>query len=1055
MTAKMNTDAFQRTLTARTLTLAQHLSGEWLQADMSESGGKTATRRLQRWQEVLDRFSPGSLSKRLQWDHYTLNAGSLLDRLRPGTLRENVPCAAWTETAWEMANTIMLASVDIEGAAFLDASDPIPFEALLAPVVSRYRATLIKECPEWSSQFSPQARAALCRELLQRLSANLARCLEHEFSLFRLASTATGAPGDGLYNQFINNLRDGDIAPFLLKYAYATRLASLALCQWRDNQLQLSYHLAEDRHALKQRFGIAPDKPVTAVRCGLSDRHHNGQSVMRVEFSAHQALYYKPREMQLESCIAQLCEKLDTSLADIVPPMLSGEGHGWAAEIHAQTGNPEQYYRQAGKVIFAAWMLAGTDLHDENVMAAEQGPVIIDAEMLASPVPLATATSGSGTGSAMTGARAEDATVLRSGLLPRWLSYGDGTAIQISGISAGKKYLTGLKTHCWTHINTDKMALKTEWVRVESANSSAALPPPCEYEESIIAGFSSLVGAARRLADSTAWNQQLGELLADCQVRFLVRDTTLYATLEQAVRHPRYSLTLIDAEIEQECLAATFLSHDTCPHVWPFLEVEKRALQNGDIPHFTLPVNATAWNGGASGPVTLFSQSGLDAIKERFMRLSDAEVAFQTSLIKACLFTTRSEPEPTDLPLARQPTDSTPSALEAAVHIGDTLLKMAVAQPQTQGLQPTWIAPQSLGADRPSTVRALGASLYDGQAGMGLFFAALAQRTQASRFYQLSENIFTGLLDSAATWSEELDNRHGGLVGRTALLFALQHALQLIEMPTLKTGLATLRNGISSAQFRPSGSSADWISGLAGASVAMRTNLPAPQPMPLAELLRQCVMTGPPARLVGWPDHGRYDDNNPAAFQTGAGHGIAGPLTALCQLLDAFPGVAQADHALRTITKCVEFLDHQWIPEKRNWKVSAEQDAPADSDGWAHGAAGILIALDRVKKLTGTFSPTAELALQRLRDRPLMQWDHLSMGNCGLIDMWLLLGEPQTAGHLASRMLQRHQSQLSWAIPGGESMQPGMMTGMAGIGYTLLRLEQPDRLPSLLVLDKE
>ena len=1051
----MNTEAFQRTLTARTLTLSQHLSGEWLQADMSESGNKTAARRLQRWQQVLDRFSPGSLSKRLQWDNYTLDTDSLLDRLRPGTLRENAPCAAWTETAWEMADTIMQADVDVEENGFLDTRDPIPFEALFVPVVARYRAALTENCPEWSDQFSPQARDTLCRELLQRLSANLARCLEHEFSLFRLASPETAPQGHLLYDQFINNLRSGDIAPFLLKYAYATRLASLALCQWQETQRRLSRHLAEDRHALEQHFGIARDNPVTAVRCGLSDRHHNGQSVMRIEFSGNQALYYKPRGMQLESCIARLCEKLDASLTHIVPSVLSCDGHGWAAEIHAQAGDPEQYYQQAGKVIFAAWMFAGTDLHDENVMAAEQGPVIIDAEMLASPIPLSATSSGSSTNPAMSGARIEDATVLRSGLLPRWLSYGDGTAIQISGISAGKEYLTDLKTHCWTHINTDRMALTTEWVRVENANRNTALPPPCDYEESIITGFTSLVEPARRLADSPAWEQQLVEQLANCEVRFLVRDTTLYATLEQAVRHPRYSLTLIDAEIEQECLAATFLSHDTCPHVWPFLEAEKLALQNGDIPHFTLPVNATAWNGIDARPVTLFSQSGLDAIKERFTQQSDADIAFQTSLIKACLFTTRSTPEPADRALSRQDSGSTLSALQAAIHIGDTLLSMAVSQPQLPGISPTWIAPQSLGADRPSTVRALGASLYDGQAGMGLFFAALAQRTGASRFHQISENIFADLLDSAATWSEELDNRHGGLVGRTSLLFALQHALQLIEMPTLETGLETLRNGISSAQFHPSGSSADWISGLAGASTAMRTSPPAQQPMPLAELLSQCVMTAHPARLVGWPDPARSDNNDPAAFQTGAGHGLAGPLTALCQLLNSFPATAQVDQALCTVARCVEFLDDQWIPEKRNWKVSAEQDAPADSDGWAHGAAGILIALDRVKRLTGTGSPTAELALQRLRDRPLMQWDHLSMGNCGLIDMWLLLGEPQTASHLASQMLQRYQSQLSWAIPGGETMQPGMMTGMAGIGYTLLRLEQPDRLPSLLVLDKE
>lgn len=74
------------------------------------------------------------------------------------------------------------------------------------------------------------------------------------------------------------------------------------------------------------------------------------------------------------------------------------------------------------------------------------------------------------------------------------------------------------------------------------------------------------------------------------------------------------------------------------------------------------------------------------------------------------------------------------------------------------------------------------------------------------------------------------------------------------------------------------------------------------------------------------------------------------------------------------------------------------------------------------------------------------------MGNCGLLETWLLLGKQDQASELANRMLGRYQSQQSWAIPGGESMQPAMFTGMAGIGYSLLRLEQPALLPSLLSL---
>ncbi|MGJ3257331.1 MAG: type 2 lanthipeptide synthetase LanM [Alcanivorax sp.] len=1052
----MRAEAFQRIVSARTLTLAEHLCGDYLQPDMGDGATRVAERRLKHWQGILDRFSAGNLHKRLLWDNIKLSNEVLLDRLRPGTLRSDVPLPEWTNTAWRIAKTVQKSTSNTQAFSYLDSNDPVPFESLFLPIIESQRKELISACPRWDTQFSDQAKDCLCRDLLQRLSANLSRCLEHEFSLFRLKQAPSNPQGTALYQDFLNNLANGDIQPFLLKYAYATRLASLTLEQWLNNQIRLSRHLDDDRQALAHHFGVPTSARVETVSTGLSDRHHNGQSVTKTVFSGGITLYYKPRGMVLESRIAELCGELDASLTAIVPPVISRHDHGWVTEITGQTADPDRYYAQAGKIIFAAWMFAGTDLHDENVMPSTDGPVIIDAEMLASPIPLSTGSSSSASMLASTTTRAEDATVLRSGLLPRWLSYGDGTAIQISGISAGKKYLTDLKTHCWVHINTDRMALQTEWISVDTANKKTSLPPASDYEAAILEGFCSLVEPARRLAARPQWEHTLATLMNGCEVRFLVRDTTLYATLEQTVRHPRHALTLLDAEIEQECLAATFLSHNSRPHVWPFLAEEKASLQNGDIPHFVVAANQTHWQTRDGQSIELFARSGLDEIRERFSQISDTDIALQSSLIKSCLFTTREDFEVKPTPQAAKGVagpGSPLNPLHVATRIGDALLNMAIKRPEAHGKMPTWIAAQSLGARHPSTVRALEASLYDGQAGMGLFFAALAQRTQAPRFQQASENIFRGLLAKGEHWNEELDNRHGGLVGRPSLLFALHHAITLAELDSLRPDHKKLCTSLIENTFTPSGQSADWISGLAGAIAAMTPCLPLPQHQAyLDSLLEQFISIESSSLLAGWPEKGKTPAISGQHFMTGAGHGIAGPILSLCQLLEPIPPADRPAPALRVLTECSRFLDAQWVEEERNWKASAEPTALADSDGWAHGSAGILVALGALQRITGSAQACADKAAARLRERPLMQWDHLAMGNCGLIETWLLLGEQDQASQLANRMLGRYQSQQSWAIPGGESMQPAMFTGIAGIGYSLLRLEQPTLLPSLLSL---
>jgi lantibiotic modifying enzyme len=88
-------------------------------------------------------------------------------------------------------------------------------------------------------------------------------------------------------------------------------------------------------------------------------------------------------------------------------------------------------------------------------------------------------------------------------------------------------------------------------------------------------------------------------------------------------------------------------------------------------------------------------------------------------------------------------------------------------------------------------------------------------------------------------------------------------------------------------------------------------------------------------------------------------------------------------------------------------------------------------------------------------DRPMLRDMSLCHGELGVLDVLLALGG------LPSAMAERGAAFLlgalerfgpACALPGGVS-GPGLLTGLAGIGYGLLRLGMPAQVPSVLLFE--
>jgi type 2 lantibiotic biosynthesis protein LanM len=186
----------------------------------------------------------------------------------------------------------------------------------------------------------------------------------------------------------------------------------------------------------------------------------------------------------------------------------------------------------------------------------------------------------------------------------------------------------------------------------------------------------------------------------------------------------------------------------------------------------------------------------------------------------------------------------------------------------------------------------------------------------------------------------------------------------------------------------------------------------------------------------------------------GFAHGAAGIAWALVQLFartreQRFQKVACAGVAYeRTL----------FSPEAGNWRDLRESEQVRFPIAWCHGAPGI--GLSRLSGLPfledAGIRDEIDIALKTTATAGFGANHSLCHGDLGNLELLLQAGDPSwsdTANRIAGAILaDARRSGWRCGTP-REVDSPGLMTGLAGIGYGLLRLAEPARVPCVLTLE--
>lgn len=882
----------------------------------------------------------------------------------------------------------------------------------------------------------------LATELARRLLSVAARTLVSELHRRREAGRLAGVDSRARFADFVAQLCDpAGLAELVDRYPTLARLLAQTATTAARAGIELLTRFVADRDDLvRTLLGDSDPGPLIAVHSNLGDAHAGGRTTAVLRFADGRRVVYKPRDLASQVRFTGFVDWLEQRTPGLGlrgVAALTRPGHGWSEHIDAAPlSSPEQadgFYRRQGALLALLHALHATDMHYENLIAAGATPVVVDTETLFHPA------LGEPAGTGDPAADLLAASVHRTGLMPM-IVVGDQGVMDLSGIGGDRGGTAPASAIDWTDPGTDRMRLTRRAVDFVGARNRPRVGDtdidPTAHEPALRAGF--------RLAYETirTHRREFTELVSSCAtvpVRVVARPTSGYHTLLTETTHPD---VLGDALERDRAFGVLWSSVGTHPFLAQLPGHEVAALWEGDVPLFESTAGSRTVRVAGGGPLPVpLARCGLDTALEKTATLGDTDRQHQEWIVAATLATRHPvDGRHTATPVSRAVTDTDASPerlLATACAIADEI--------QARGVVGTdrvnWLGLE-LVDDRQWLVLPMGAGLADGHLGVALFLAQLTAVTGTARHAELAHRAVGAvpglfqLLDTRPDLVAAIGP--GGLHGLGGIAYGLARLSTLLADPGL-AGQA--RTAVDLAVAGAESPALGWADGSAGCLAAMdavHAELGYP---PAGSLARRCA-----DRLVDTIER----DDPPGKM------GFADGLAGIGWALDRYAR-----------TGGTRYAQAGRLALRRAGTLSTAGRA---GYGWCRGAAGLALAHSALAPDAPTrhipapgdphppdggpgpaFCP--DEAVRLLTDRPLLGDLSLCHGELGVAEA--------VHGIAPGSAVRRHLGRVLDAVDRygpscgtpGNVPTPGLLTGLAGIGYELLRLAGTARVPSVLLLE--
>jgi len=903
-------------------------------------------------------------------------------------------------------------------------------------------------------------------DLLRQLSAMVGRTMVLELNVARLEGLLDGATPEDRFRSFLRRVRQPEIGLAILhEYPVLARQVIIRLGQWVAFSLEFLKRLCMDWDLI--RSSLSPDEDpgvLVHVQSDAGDRHRSGRSVLIAKFSSGFRLVYKPKSMAVDVHFQELLawtNQRGNHPSFRTLQILDRGNYGWAEFVAGETCDSLQalrrFYERQGAYLALLYMLRATDFHCENLIASGEHPLLIDLEAIFQPsVPQAPRDLES--------IEIADS-VLSVGLLP-WRDWPnlESEGIDISGLGGAAGQITPHAIPDWEKAGTDEMRLTRKRLAMPGAHNRPSLNGAdidlCDYVEEVAAGFCKVYRLLLRHRDELLSPDGLLNRFADDEVRAIFRATRSYGVLLAESFHPDMLRDALDRDLLFDRL---WLAVESRPWLAKVIFAEREDLQKGDIPLFTArPGCRDVWSSSKRCIRDFFDETAMALVRRRLLQLGERDLDLQLWMIRASLATTAvghsvGERRSADR-LNRQVAVDHDQLLRAARSVGDRLESVAI---RTTGTA-SWVG-LTLADESHWSISPLTADLYDGLPGVALFLAYLGATSGERRYKDLAQRACATMLQRAET-SKSFVRSIGAFDGWGGIIYALTHLGALWHDPKLVSTAAEFV-----AMLPPLIEQDEHFDIVAGAAGCIGSLITLHHHAPSQRTLAAAVHCGD--HLIAHAQHTKNGVGWIILQQTkplsGFAHGAAGIAWALLKL-------AELSARDRFRTAALAAISHErslFSPQAGNWRdlrVRATPDSQLNQSGdffmtaWCTGAPGIGLArLSTIQQLgDDEVRREIETALNTTLNQGFGRNHSLCHGDLGNLELLLQAGQTfndlrwQTEAYrIASNIVEcvaRNEYLCGTPLSIGS---PGLMTGLAGIGYGLLRLAEPTRVPCLLTLE--
>jgi type 2 lantibiotic biosynthesis protein LanM len=912
---------------------------------------------------------------------------------------------------------------------------------------------------------------ALESHLNTQLMTLTSRTLVLELNVARVQQQLDGDTPEARFQHFTDLLLKPEFSRTLWEeYPVMTRLAVQYAEHGVGFATQLLSHLYRDWDRLGEAFGFrAEDESVVGIQLGLGDRHRGGQTVACVKLRSGMKLVYKPKSMAIDVHFQELLDWLNHHGVQPEFPLIrivDGGDHGWSEFVPAMACETpaavNRFYQRQGNYLALLYALEATDFHAENLIARGEDPILVDLEALFHARHANEAAPQVTLGSHKLGQ-----SVLFSGLLPWRMAVNEHSiGMDMSGLGGSSGQVTPYPVAQWDASGTDEMHMIRKPVAMGQTHNRPRLADVevdvFEHIEPIASGFARLYQLLmEHRAELLAPIGPLSWFTND-EIRAIVRPTRTYAVLLYESFHPDFLRQALDRDL--------FFDHLWGPATrFPALErvisAECEDLWRGDIPHFTTqPGSRDIQTSTGQVIKDFYARSGLELARDRIEHLDYTDLEKQLWFIRAAFTTLKIGEGRIETPRDHAPPPpidvTTEGLMEAALKVGDRLATLALQD--QMGID--WIG-VTLVYDKHWMLAPLSLGMYDGLAGIALFLGYLGASSASSKHTHLARKVVETIqrdlyLHRPSLRSIGAFSGWGGLMTLFTHLGKLWDDAQLLEQAEMM--LADVERLLEHDQ------AFDILGGSAGAILAILNLLTIRPSKRAVSLVTRCgehliAHAQPMPRGIGWPNASIRSQP-----LSGFSHGAAGMALALLKLAHE---TGREEFRL-TALQAIDYERSLFSPQHHNWRDLREFDLETNPAGrdvqehyavtWCHGAPGIGLARLQTLSLLDDDIVRQEImaAVETTLRRGFGHNHCLCHGDLGNLELIHLAGR-----RLARRQWQ-HEAQIIAASVWQAVMQsdwrsgvpnavetPGLMTGLAGIGYGLLRTAMPEYIPSLLMCE--